>query len=257
VSGRELIPLKAHPDWLLPDWDAPHVGALMTTRAGGVSRPPFDTLNLHAGGGDDPKAVATNRARLVDVVGVAPVWLRQVHGARVVRLTSADEAAVHEADGAIATQPGVACAVQVADCMPVLLAAPHGVAAAHAGWRGLASGVIEATLDALCQASGDDPSDVQAWLGPCIGPDRFQVGADVLAAFGVDPASAAGSAFRPERPGKWLADLPRLARERLAACGVVRVRGGEGCTVSEPSRFFSFRRDGVTGRMAALVWLRH
>jgi len=231
----------------------------MTTRAGGTSAPPFDTLNLHAGGGDDAKAVTSNRTRLVEATGVAPVWLRQVHGARIVRLSAEDAragASVHEADGAIATQPGVACAVQVADCMPVLFAAPRGVAAAHAGWRGLAGGVLEAAVDALCGATGDDPADVRAWLGPCIGPDRFQVGADVLAAFGVDPTQATGTAFRAEQPGKWLADLPRLARERLAARGVVRVRGGAGCTVSEPSRFFSFRRDRITGRMAALVWLR-
>jgi len=229
----------------------------MTTRAGGASLPPFDTMNLHASGGDDPAAIATNRSRLIEAIGVAPVWLRQVHGTRVVHLTLADvDGDAHEADAAIATQPGVACAVQVADCMPVLFAAPHGVGAAHAGWRGLAAGVLEATVDALCAATGDNPRDLQAWLGPCIGPDRFQVGADVLAAFGVDPVRAAECGFRPERPGKWLADLPRLARERLAARGIERVHGGTGCTVSEPSRFFSFRRDRVTGRMAALAWLR-
>jgi YfiH family protein len=164
-------------------------------------------------------------------------------------------APVHEADAAVATEPGVACAIQVADCLPVLFAAPRGVAAAHAGWRGLAGGVLEATVQALCEATGDAPLQLDAWLGPCIGAGRFQVGADVLEAFGADPARP-GDAFHPELAGKWLADLPRLARQRLAALGVRRVHGGAWCTASDRARFFSFRRDRVTGRMAALVWLR-
>jgi YfiH family protein len=245
------------PDWLVPGWAAPHVGALMTTRAGGVSAAPFDTLNLGLGG-DDAQAVRRNRARVSDAIGARPVWLRQVHGRRVVRIDARDAddgAAVHEADAAVATEPGVACAIQVADCLPVLFAASRGVAAAHAGWRGLAGGVLEATVHALCEATGDAPSQLDAWLGPCIGPGRFQVGADVLEAFGADPGRP-GGAFRAERPGKWLADLPRLARERLGALGLRRVHGGTWCTVGDPSRFFSFRRDRATGRMAALAWLR-
>jgi len=257
VTGSSLR--DPHPDWLIPDWHAPHVGGLATTRAGGASAPPFDTLNLQLGGGDDARAVRRNRARLVETTGAAPAWLRQVHGTHVVHLQPGDAregAPAPEADASIATEPGVACAVEVADCLPVLFAAPRGVAAAHAGWRGLAAGVLEATVQALCDASGDAPADLQAWLGPCIGPQRFQVGSDVLEAFAIDPIDTGHPGFRAERPGKWLADLPRLARERLAALGVTRVRGGTWCTVSDPSRFFSFRRDRTTGRMAALVWLR-
>jgi YfiH family protein len=249
--------LAPDPGWLVPDWEAPHVGALMTTRAGGVSAAPFDSLNL-GHGGDDADAVRRNRARVVEAIGAAPVWLRQVHGRRVVRVHAHDTAAgaaLHEADAAVTTEPGVACAIQVADCLPVLFAAPRGVAGAHAGWRGLAGGVLEATVLALCEATGAAPDQLDAWLGPCIGPARFQVGVDVLEAFGVDPARP-GAAFRAERPGKWLADLPRLARARLAARGVTRVHGGRWCTVGDPARFFSFRRDRTTGRMAALVWLR-
>ncbi|MBX3606474.1 MAG: peptidoglycan editing factor PgeF [Piscinibacter sp.] len=228
----------------------------MTTRAGGASREPFDSLNLKAGLGDDDEAVAVNQARLRDVIGAEPVWLDQVHGRTVVRL-GAPEPGRPCADASLSTEPGVACVVQVADCLPVLYAAPgaRGVAAAHAGWRGLAAGVLETTLDALCEATGCAPHEVQVWLGACIGPRRFEVGADVLEAFGADPGSAAPPRFVPERPGKWLADLPGLARDRLAAAGVRAVSGGQWCTVEDRSRFFSFRRDGRTGRMAAAVWL--
>jgi YfiH family protein len=145
----------------------------------------------------------------------------------------------------------------VADCLPVLFAAPgaRGVAAAHAGWRGLAAGVLEGTLAALCEATGSAPQDVQVWLGACIGPRQFEVGADVLQAFDVDPARADSPRFTPYRPGKWLADLPGLARDRLQAAGARRISGGRWCTVEDRSRFFSFRRDGRTGRMAAAVWI--
>ena len=205
--------------------------------------------------------MATHHALLRDWTGATPVWLRQVHGARVVRLRAADAAPgapAHEADASVSTEPGLACAVQVADCLPVLMFA-HGraVAAAHAGWRGLALGVLEATVAALCDAAACGPGEVKAWLGPCIGPRQFEVGADVLAAFGAAPA---GDSHRfvgrgPAHPGKWLADLPGLAADRLRAAGVVRVSGAGLCTVEDRSRFFSFRRDGLTGRMAALVWL--
>jgi YfiH family protein len=151
--------------------------------------------------------------------------------------------------------------VQVADCLPVLLAAPGGVAAAHAGWRGLAGGVVEATVQQLCEAAGCEPAQIECWLGACIGPARFEVGADVLEGFGVQAAGADPQRFRPLRPGKWLAHLPLLARDRLAALGIERVSGGTWCTVQDTlegglSRFFSFRRDGITGRMAAAIW-RH
>jgi YfiH family protein len=247
-------------DWLRPDWTAPGVGALMTTRAGGVGQGAYASMNLREGLGDDDAVVAHNRARLERAIGARPVRLNQVHGARVVRLGAADAlpgAPVHEADAAISTEPGIACMVQVADCLPVLLAAPdaRGVGAAHAGWRGLAGGVVERTLEALCTAARCDPGDVQAWLGPCIGPRRFEVGADVLAAFGVDPIASESSRFKPHAPGKWLADLIGLAHDRLAAARVRAVSGGRWCTVEDPSRFFSFRRDRVTGRMAAAVWL--
>ncbi|MBS0448629.1 MAG: peptidoglycan editing factor PgeF [Proteobacteria bacterium] len=248
------------PDWLVPAWQADGIGALMTTRAGGVSAAPFDTMNLRAGVGDDVGCVMQNQRRLSAAIGASPVYLDQVHGARVVRITAVDassDAPVHQADASVATEPGIACTAQVADCLPVLLAAPQGrgVAAAHAGWRGLAGGVIEAALVALCDAARCEPRDVRAWLGACIGPRAFEVGRDVLDACGgraeryVDLAPSG-------RPGKWFADLPMLARDRLAAAGVEQVSGGTWCTFSEPSRFFSFRRDGRTGRMVAAIWIR-
>ncbi len=257
VVGACAVP---HPDWLRPDWHAPGVGALMTTRRGGASAAPFDGLNLRPGVGDDPLAVARNQRLLADAIGAQPVWLNQVHGSSVVRLGAADAlpgAAVHEADASFTTEPGVVCAVQVADCLPVLFAAPEGraVGAAHAGWRGLASGVLEATLRAVCDAAGCEPADVQVWLGACIGPGAFEVGPDVLAAFGATAGSGASTRFVPRGAGKWLADLAGLARDRLGAAGVRAISGGSLCTVSEPSRFFSFRRDGVTGRFAAVVWI--
>ncbi|HEY9066827.1 MAG TPA: polyphenol oxidase family protein, partial [Burkholderiaceae bacterium] len=168
-------------DWLVPDWHAPGVGAVMTTRRGGVGAAPFDTLNLRAGQGDEPAAVACNQQRLADAIGAVPVWLTQVHGATVVPLTARDQqpgAPVHRADASLTVEPGVVCAVQVADCLPVLFAAPRarGVAAAHAGWRGLAGGVLDATIAALCEAARCEPGELQAWLGACIGPRSFEVG---------------------------------------------------------------------------------
>jgi polyphenol oxidase len=251
--------MPRHPDWLQPAWTTPGVDGLMSTRAGGASAVPWDSLNLGIAVGDDPAHVARNRARFAEALGAQPVYLKQVHGTTVVRLThdhARPEAPTLEADASLTTETGIACTVQVADCMPVLFAAPGGVAGAHAGWRGLAGGVLEATLKALCEATGAEPSQIECWLGPCIGPARFEVGADVLEGFGVDPAAADPQRFRPLREGKWLANLPRLARDRLAGFGVTRVSGGEWCTVEEASRFFSFRRDRVTGRMAAAVWRR-
>ncbi|MEO8059751.1 MAG: peptidoglycan editing factor PgeF [Burkholderiales bacterium] len=247
-------------DWLLPAWHAPGVGALMTTRQGGVSRGTFESLNLRDGLGDDAEAVRQNKALLKSAIGAQPVFLNQVHGAQVVRLFESDgapDAPVHTADASVTTQPGLACAAQVADCLPVLFAAPNAraVGAAHAGWRGLALGVLEATLDSVCKLAGCAPSEVNVWLGACIGPRRFEVGADVLKAFGAPTAGADTALFVHHRPGKWLANLPQLARERLRAAGVQAISGGEWCTVKDASRFFSFRRDRVTGRMAAAVWI--
>jgi YfiH family protein len=247
---------------LVPDWDVDRrVGALMSTREGGVSRPPYDSFNLGRAVGDDPAAVAENRRRFEAALGAPPRWLSQVHGARVVRWRGGTDTLPETADAAITTEPGIACTVTVADCLPLLLAASgaRGVGAAHAGWRGLAAGVVEATVDALCEAAACTPADLVAWLGPCIGPRRFEVGRDVLEAFDDDP-EAPGPCFVPhvraDGSAGWLADLPRLARYRLAARGVKQVSGGRWCTAEDESRFFSHRRDRVTGRMAAAVWLR-
>lgn len=237
--------------WVLPDWPAPqNVGAFVTGRAGGVSPPPFASFNLGDTTGDDPTAVAENRRRLDALLPAGPRWLRQVHGPRVV---IADEVTgLPEADASVTRRIGVVCAVKIADCMPVLLCNRAGTAvgAAHAGWRGLSQGVIENTIAAM----GCDPADLMAFLGPAIGPSAFEVGDDVLAAFvAVDPA--ARTAFAPLRPGKWLADLFLLGRQRLARAGVRAVYGGGLCTVAGADRFYSYRRDRVTGRMAAVVWL--
>lgn len=252
--------MSRDPDWLVPDWPVDGVSAMMTTRQGGVSAPPFDSLNLGAAVGDDPVAVERNRARFAQALGVRPVYLDQVHGTRVIRLDEGHAqapGAPAEADASFTTRPGLACCVQVADCLPVLFAAPQGrgVGAAHAGWRGLAAGVLERTVQALCEASCSDASELACWLGPCIGPRHFEVGVDVLDAFGATPATP-GPDFTPGHPGKWFANLVGLARARLRAAGAVRVHGGEWCTHAQADRFFSYRRDGATGRMVAAVWLR-
>jgi polyphenol oxidase len=250
-------------DWLRPDWQAAgsgvRAGALMTTRRGGVSAAPFDSMNIRFSVGDDPPAVQRNVALLQQQVPAVPIFLNQVHGTRVVRLTTRDlqsESPQHTADACLTTEHGIACTAQVADCLPLLFAAPGGVAAAHAGWRGLAGGVIEATVAALCEATSCGPQQIHAWLGACIGPTQFEVGADVLAAFGVSASTGAASfvARGQSHPNKWLANLPQLARDRLRAAGVEHISGGTWCTASDASRFFSYRRDGVTGRMVAVVW---
>ena len=245
----------SEPQLEMPAWGAPaNVGAVMTLRGGGVSEGPYASLNLGGRCGDDPGHVAANRRRLREHLSLPgePRWLRQVHGARVV---AAHDAApdTEQADASWTDRPGVVCAILAADCMPVLLCDRAGrvVAAAHAGWRGLAAGVLEATVAALPV----DPGQLLAWRGPAIGPGRFEVGAEVRDAF-CDIDTAAAAAFRPGASGKYLADLYALARQRLLRVGVSEVSGGGQCTVSEPARFFSFRRDSVTGRMAALAWLR-
>ncbi len=246
-----------HPDWILPDWPAPAgVHALMTTRAGGVSRPPYDSFNLATHVGDDPAAVAENRRLLRAHLPAEPLWLTQVHGTTVA--DAERQGAYVVADAAVARTPGRVCAVLTADCLPVLLCDARGsvVAAVHAGWRGLVAGVLEETVCAM----GIGPARILAWLGPAIGPDAFVVGEEVRQAF-IEQHPLAATAFRPALPGtldelprKWLADLYALARLRLATVGVERVYGGVGCTYREADRFYSYRRDGRTGRMAALIW---
>ena len=239
-----------HPDWIVPDWPAPgNVRALITTRAGGMSRGPYASFNLGLRTDDDPGAVAANRAALRSLLPQEPVWLKQVHGNRVIDADAPPPAP--EADAAVARNPGTVCAVLVADCVPVLLTDRAGatVAVAHAGWRGLAGGVVENAVRAMQRS----PEELLAFIGPGIGPRAFEVGPDVRDAF-VEGDPGARSAFTPHAPGKWLADLFALARRRLARAGVARVFGGGICTHSDAARFFSYRRDRATGRMAALIW---
>lgn len=238
---------------IIPDWPAPaNVQACSTTRAGGISVAPWDSLNLGAHVGDKPEAVAANRQRLVELASLPtmPVWLDQVHGTDVVRLTDAFDRPP-QADAVWSNHAAMPCAVMTADCLPVLFCSYDGteVAAAHAGWRGLCAGVLENTL-----AQFNAPAaQIHIWLGPAIGPQHFEVGAEVRAAFMAHDAEAA-TAFVPAGE-KYLADIWQLARQRLTACGVTSISGGTRCTVSEPEHFFSWRRDGSTGRMASLVWL--
>ncbi|MBI5258496.1 MAG: peptidoglycan editing factor PgeF [Burkholderiales bacterium] len=256
---------------LRPDWAAPAtVTAAMSTRSGGASRAPFDSLNLRPPGlrgdaVDSSEAVAENQRRFAAALGATPVYLDQVHGADVVRLGPADllpGQGFRVADAAVTTMPGIACTVLVADCLPVLMCAANGraVGAAHAGWRGLAAGVVERTLAAVCTDAGCTPAEVLVWLGACIGPRAFEVGPDVLAAFGADPQAPDPARFvarrRADGQWRWLANLPQLARDRLTAAGVRQLSGGRWCTVEEASRFFSFRREGLTGRMAAAIAVR-
>lgn len=237
--------------WLVPDWPAPaNVRALATTRHGGVSVTPYASLNLGGHVGDDPLAVAANRARLREMLPSEPVWLNQVHGAGIVNAAQAE--GVPQADGSYSRKPGTVCAVLTADCLPVLLCDRAGtvVAAAHAGWRGLANGVVEAAV----QSMAVDTGDILAWLGPAIGPEAFEVGGEVREAF-MRLAPEAELAFQPHKDGKWLADIFLLARQRLARVGVSRVFGGGECTCRDRERFYSYRREGATGRMGSLIWL--
>ncbi|WP_131110593.1 peptidoglycan editing factor PgeF [Sulfuricystis thermophila] len=237
-------------DLIIPDWPAPtNVHALVTTRAGGVSKPPYASFNLADHVGDDPAAVAANRRLLRTLLPAEPVWLKQVHGTRCVDAASIAKGC--EADAAFTRQPGVVFAVLTADCLPVLLCDEAGtvVAAAHAGWRGLAGGVIESTVAAM-QLPG---KQLIAWLGPAIGPQSFEVGGEVRDAFlAHDPAAA--SAFRAQANGKWLCDIYRLATLRLEALGVCLITSADFDTVRDTERFYSYRRDGITGRMASLIW---
>jgi YfiH family protein len=246
--------MSAH-GWIEPEWPAPRgVRALITTRAGGVSRGAYAGFNLGLRSGDAIEAVVRNRATLRQWLPAEPLWLRQVHGTSVVEADGANE--MPEADAAFSRRPGTVCAVLTADCLPVLLCDERGtvIAAAHAGWRGLCAGVIEQTLRAMDRP----PAALLAYLGPAIGPAAYEVGAEVRAAFiaaaqGGDAETAA--AFAPGNSGKYYADLYALARLRLARSGVRRIYGGGYCTLTERERFYSYRRDGATGRMASLIWM--
>ncbi|ALI08249.1 MULTISPECIES: peptidoglycan editing factor PgeF [Pseudomonas] len=237
-------------DWLIPDWPAPaRVKACVTTREGGVSLAPFDSLNLGDHVGDDPTAVAENRRRLTDQFVITPAWLQQVHGIAVVE---ADPTQVATADASWTATPGIACTAMTADCLPVLFCNRAGtrVAAAHAGWRGLANGVLEATLDSLAVPA----NEILAWLGPAIGPQAFEVGPEVREAFIARLPEAVKAFAASPNAGKFLADIYQLARLRLAARGITAVYGGGLCTVNDP-RFFSYRRNPRTGRFASLIWI--
>lgn len=238
---------------ILPDWPLPEgVAACSSTRSGGVSLPPYDSLNLGAHCGDDPALVEENRTRLFAAGGLPskPVWLEQVHGTDVLKLSGGPYAS-KRADASYSNTPGTVCAVMTADCLPVLFCNRQGteVAAAHAGWRGLCAGVLESTI--ACFA--DSPQNLMAWLGPAIGPKAFEVGAEVRDAF-IEKDAQAERAFRPVGE-KYFADIYLLARQRLANAGVTQVFGGDRCTFSEKETFFSYRRDKVTGRMASFIWL--
>lgn len=238
--------------FLHADWPAPAgVRALTTLRQGlGVSQPPFDMFNLGTRCGDAPEAVVENRQQLQTALALpsSPRWLRQVHGVGVVVEPGLDEP---EADAAVTRTPGTVLAILTADCLPVVLAALDGseIAVAHAGWRGLCSGVLEVTVAAMRTR----PDRLQAWLGPCAGPSAYEVGGEVVDAF-TRRDGRAHMAFLPTRPGHWNVDLPMLARQRLLAVGVQAVYGGQDCTISAPDRHFSHRRDQRTGRMATLAW---
>ncbi|MGM0769466.1 MAG: peptidoglycan editing factor PgeF [Pseudomonadota bacterium] len=238
-----------------PDWPAPvQVKALSTTRLGGVSESPWSSMNLGSHVGDDPARVTANRQRLAEATGIAPAnigWLDQVHGTDVVALPANG---TPRADASYTFEAGYACVIMTADCLPVLLCDVSGtrVGAAHAGWRSLCGGVIES----LVKEIGGRPAELMAWLGPAIGPTQFEVGPEVRDAFQRhDTAAISAFSDNGARPGHFMADIYLLARQRLAACGVPQVYGGDFCTVSEPQRFYSYRRDGQTGRMASLIWL--
>lgn len=251
--------------WLIPHWPGlpDNIGVLSTTRLGGVSPEPYGDgsgagggLNLGNHVGDQPDNVARNRAILCAALPSEPVWLSQVHGVAVANLDQLPQSLPQapEADASLSTTPGKVCLIMTADCLPVLFCDAEGktVAAAHAGWRGLAAGVLQTTVAAMRAAGA---GELSAWMGPAIGPEQFEVGEDVRTAF---QQQGAPDAFRPiaGKPGKYLADIYALARYVLQQAGVQQVHGGEFCTVSDPARFYSYRRDGVTGRQASLIWIK-
>jgi YfiH family protein len=239
--------------WYVPDWPLPEgVHALQTTRVSGVSRAPWNSFNLGDHVGDCAEDVAANRALLNAVLPSQPTWLQQVHGVAVFDAdTAVQSTQAPQADAVLSRQPGRVCAIMTADCLPVLFCERNGsvVAAAHAGWRGLRAGVLEETLAAMRVP----PSQVTTWLGPAIGPASFEVGAEVRQAFLADDPAAA-LAFVAGAGGRHLADLYLLARQRLQRAGVTAIHGGNTCTFKDAAHYFSYRRDGVTGRMATLIW---
>lgn len=237
----------------VPDWPVPYgVRSAVTVRSGGVSQGAYASLNLGDHVGDAPEAVARNRERLRAMLKLPgePRWLRQEHGTGVVTLTAAPVRSL-EADGAVTAIPGVVLAVLTADCLPVLACGGGGrhIGVFHAGWRGLLAGILERGVAAMQVA----PEDILIYLGPAIGPEHFEVGPELRAAFLAEDAGAA-EAFRPGRGDRWLANIYALARQRLQRVGVQAIFGGNLCTVADPARYFSYRRDGVTGRMASLIW---
>lgn len=242
--------------WIVPDWPAPPgVRAFFTTRNGGVSDAPYASLNLGDHVGDDPLCVRQNRTLLRRFLPEEPQWLKQVHGTTVIDTDAKDRLITCEGDAAFTRCRGNVCAVLVADCLPILFCDRAGstVGLIHAGWRGLAGGIIGHTLS----AAGLMATPLMAWLGPAIGPDRFEVGAEVRDTF-IQRDRKSALAFTPQgghRKGKWLADIFFLARQQLVDAGVTEIHGGGICTFSDPARFFSYRRDGDTGRMAGLIWL--
>jgi len=246
-----------------PNWAVPQsVQAFCTTRAGGVSKPPFDSLNLGLNAGDDPESVLHNRSILNRSIPSEPIWLKQVHGITVSTPNSRTVFGVgpYEADAAVTNIPNEVLAVLAADCMPVLFASCNGdvIGAAHAGWRGLSGGVLENTIQAMCTLSpGLRPQDISAWMGPAIGPTAFEVGEDVLQAFSSQGQTILSQAFTPVigKAGKYLANLYLLAKDRLSALGIKQIDGGDFCTFSDQERFFSYRRDQKTGRFATLIWI--
>jgi len=240
--------------WIVPDWPAPsQVHALSTLRLGGVSGAPYESLNLADHVGDDEYAVAVNRERLISAGALPsmPRWLRQVHGANVIDVAYMTKA--HAADASYTDKSGLVCVVLTADCLPLLLCDKHGqvVCAIHAGWRGLAGGVVEAAVHAI----GIGASEILAWMGPAIGPDAFEVGDEVRQEFITADEDFQG-AFRPSSQGRWLADIYQLAGIRLRKLGVKDIYGANWCTLSDPGRFYSYRRDGNTGRMATMIWIQ-
>lgn len=245
--------MTLHPEWLVPDWPAPRrVRAFVTTRAGGVSTGEYASMNLGRHSGDDAEKVARNRLIVRERLPAMPRWMAQEHGAEVADLDRLAEDEVATADAATASVPGRVGVVLTADCMPLFLCDERGhrVGVAHAGWRGMAAGVIENTVRAL----GAEPAKLMAWMGPTIGPAAFEVGPEVREAFvATDPGAAV--AFVRHKPGKYMADLYALARLRLQSAGVARVFGGGFCTYLEADRFFSYRRQQKSGRMGAFIWM--
>lgn len=249
--------------YIRPEWAIPSsTQAFCTTRLGGVSKPPFNQFNLGVNAGDEPADVLKNRAILSECLPSEPLWLKQVHG-RLVSMPSSRESALNgpfEADASVTQTPGEVLAILAADCMPVLFTSIHGdiVGAAHAGWRGLSSGVLEQTVGAMRSLQPALQSrDILAWMGPAISQDAFEVGEDVLEAFSMSPQPILSKAFMPikGRPGKYLANLYLLAQDRLRSVGVEHISGGGFCTFHDSARFFSYRRDGITGRFASLIWI--